>query len=208
MERGFTQAATECRELRQDLTRLEDRMDHSFVKAAAERLSHAARVWTVEGIGSRTILPRPRGRDLRAPSEARIRRHELGSRPPPRRSPGRYNFRSRLPGSAGSRPTMGRPNTRQPAAYCASARSLLDGRTLRCRACRQTRSSAAASWVEGSACSRGSGMATPHARRCQTVRSGHRPRWDSGSRKLGRSSRPDVTAPWASLCLALHHVIL
>jgi hypothetical protein len=37
MERGFTETATERRELRQDLTRLEDRVDHGFAEAAADR---------------------------------------------------------------------------------------------------------------------------------------------------------------------------
>jgi hypothetical protein len=37
IEQGFTQAATERRELRQDLSRLEDRVDRGFVEAAEDR---------------------------------------------------------------------------------------------------------------------------------------------------------------------------
>jgi hypothetical protein len=51
MERGFTEAATKCRELRQDLTRLEGGMDHSFVKAAAERRDMRREIGQLKGLG-------------------------------------------------------------------------------------------------------------------------------------------------------------
>jgi chorismate mutase len=51
MERGFTEAATECRKLRQDLTRLEGGMDHSFVKAAAERRDMRREIGQLKGLG-------------------------------------------------------------------------------------------------------------------------------------------------------------